>query len=66
MFGAEKKSASIKLYRLDVSQLSRLCFTGFLLSPISKKLKHFFFGNFFENDQKNHISSFSWKFQIRP
>jgi hypothetical protein len=58
----QKISASIKIYRLDVSHLSRLCFTGFLLSLISKKLKHFFL----ENDQKNHISSFSWKFQIRP
>jgi hypothetical protein len=38
-------------YRLDVSQLSHQCFTGFLLSLLSKKSKHFFF-NFFENDQK--------------
>jgi hypothetical protein len=25
------------------------------------QLSHFFFGNFLENDQKNQISSFSWK-----
>ena len=48
-------------YRLDVSQLSHQCFTGVLLNLLSKKSKHFFF----EIDQKNHISSFSWKFQIR-
>ena len=34
-------------YRLDVSQLSHQCFTGFFLSLLSKKSKHFFFRNFF-------------------
>jgi hypothetical protein len=34
-------------YRLDVSQLSHQCFTGFLLSLLSKKSKHFFFRKFF-------------------
>jgi hypothetical protein len=29
-------------YRLDVSQLSHQCFTGFPLSLLSKKSKHFF------------------------
>ena len=34
-------------YRLNLSQLSHQCFTGFLLSLLSKKSKHFFFRKFF-------------------
>ena len=48
-------------YRVDVSQLSLQCFLSFLLSLLSKKLKHICFQKFFHVTLKNSYFEFGVK-----